>query len=97
MRKKINKTDFYKHLRIYLTWCVLFIVINKVTSPQVNWFIYPILGWGISVFIQAVILFFPLGDEKKPNHSMLNSGDKKEDYLDLKPLEQKKWTDEDIV
>ncbi|MFN9378692.1 MAG: 2TM domain-containing protein, partial [Bacteroidota bacterium] len=53
MTKSINKIDFYKHLRIYLTWCVLFFVINKVTSPNVNWFIYPILGWGISVFIQA--------------------------------------------
>lgn len=98
MAKIINKTDFYKHLRIYLTWCVLFFIINKVTSPNVNWFIYPILGWGISVFIQAIMVFFPTGDEKVKAASHLPSGKNKDaDSLDLKPLQQKNWKEEDIV
>ena len=98
MAKSINKIDFYKHLRIYLTWCVLFFVINKVTSPNVNWFIYPIMGWGISIFIQAIRVFFPVGDEKVKRTSHLPSGkEKKEDFLDLKPLQQKNWKEEDIV
>jgi uncharacterized membrane protein YdbT with pleckstrin-like domain len=90
MAKSINKIDFYKHLRIYLTWCVLFFVINKVTSPNVNWF--------ISIFIQAIMVFFPVGDEKVKASSHLPSGkEKKEDFLDLKPLQQKNWKEEDIV
>ena len=98
MAKSINKIDFYKHLRIYLTWCVLFFVINKVTSPNVNWFIYPILGWGISVFIQAIMVFFPVGDEKVKTTSHWPSGkEKKEVFLELNPLEQKNWKEEDIV
>lgn len=98
MAKIINKTDFYKHLRVYLTWCVLFFIINKVTSPDVNWFIYPILGWGISVFIQAIMVFFPVGDEKVKAISHLPSGKKdKDDFLELKPLQHKNWKEEDMV
>ncbi len=98
MAKSINKIDFYKLLRIYLTWCVLFFVINKVTSPNANWFIYPILGWGISIFIQAIRVYFPVGDKKVKASAHLPSGkEKKEDFLDLKPLQQKNWKEEDIV
>jgi hypothetical protein len=97
MRKKKTKANFFKHLRVYLTWCVLFFVINKVTSPGVNWFIYPIMGWGISVFIQAVFVFFPLDFEKKRFKPELSAGNKKEDFLELKPLVKKKWSDDDMV
>ena len=97
MSKKISKVDFYKHLRIYLIWCVLFFVINKVTSPDVNWFIWPILGWGISVFIQAITVFFPVGDEIFLNKPKLTEGNKEEDLLQLKPLVRKKWAEDDIV
>jgi hypothetical protein len=98
MAKIINKTDFYKQLRIYLTWCVLFFVINKVTSPNVNWFIWPIMGWGIAIFIQAIRVFFPVGDEKVKTTSPLPSGkNDKDDFLVLKPLQQKNWKEEDIV
>jgi hypothetical protein len=55
------------------------------------------MGWGISIFIQAVILFFPIGDERKPNKSLLPPGSNEEDFLDLKSLKQKKWKDEDMV
>jgi hypothetical protein len=97
MSKKISKVDFYKHLRIYLTWCVLFFIINKVTSPDVNWFIWPIFGWGISVFIQAITVFFPVGDEKNNSKPKLTTGNHGEDFLELKPLVRKKWADDDIV
>ncbi|MEY3323574.1 MAG: hypothetical protein RLZZ417_3157 [Bacteroidota bacterium] len=97
MKKKITKVDFYKHLRIYLIWCVLFFIINKVTSPGVNWFIYPILGWGISVFIQAIKVLFPTEEEKISNKPKLTEGNKEDDLLQLKPLLRKKWSDDDIV
>jgi hypothetical protein len=98
MAKSITKIVFYKHLRIYLTWCVLFFVINKVTSPNVNWFIYPIMGWGISIFIQAIRVFFPVGDECVKVTTHLPAGkNKDDDFLVLKPLQQKNWKEEDIV
>jgi len=75
----------------------LFFIINKVTSPDVNWFIWPILGWGISVFIQAITVFFPVGDEKFLNKPKLTEGNKEEDLLQLKPLVRKKWAEDDIV
>lgn len=96
MDKKITQVDFYKHLRIYLTWCVLFFVINKFISPGVNWFIYPILGWGISVFIQAIKVFFPTEEDDISKKPKLTKGNE-DDILKLKPLVTKKWSDDDIV
>ena len=56
-----------------------------MTSPNANWFIYPILGWGISIFIQAIRVYFPVGDKKVKASAHLPSGkEKKEDFLDLK-------------
>ena len=44
------------------------------------------------------MVFFPVGDEKVKTTSHLPSGkEKKEDFLDLKPLKQKNWKEEDIV
>jgi hypothetical protein len=44
------------------------------------------------------MVFFPVGDEKVKATSHLPSGkNKDDDFLDLKPLQQKNWKEEDIV
>jgi len=51
------KLGFYTHLAVYLVSCVIFYVINMATSPEVKWFYWPILGWGIGVFFHGVGVF----------------------------------------
>lgn len=49
-------TSFFVFLRqdkdviIFLLVNLLLIVINIITNPDVLWFIYPLLGWGIPLF-----------------------------------------------
>jgi hypothetical protein len=47
---------FYVHLVVYAVINLGLFVINRVTSPQTHWFIWPLLGWGIAVVLHAVSL-----------------------------------------
>lgn len=44
-----EEKGFYGHLFTYLVFAVLFFIFNKLTS-SVNWWYWPVLGWGIGVF-----------------------------------------------
>jgi hypothetical protein len=59
-RRVEAKLAFYRHLAIYVAVNVLLIIINLITSPETLWFIWPLLGWGIAIVIQAIQVFvFP--------------------------------------
>ncbi|UTJ05432.1 helix-turn-helix domain-containing protein [Arcobacter roscoffensis] len=48
-----NFINFLKHdkgLVIFLFVNTFLIIINLITNPEVLWFIYPLLGWGIPLF-----------------------------------------------
>ncbi len=51
------KSDFYRHLAVYIAVNLLLVVINLVTSPDYFWAIWPLLGWGIGVGIHAMQTF----------------------------------------
>ena len=51
------KKGFYTHLVIYLIVNAFLFAINMLTSPQYFWFVYPLLGWGVSVAIQFFTVF----------------------------------------
>lgn len=54
------KLAFYRHLAVYVAVNILLIVINLITTPETLWFIWPLLGWGIAIVIQAIQVFiFP--------------------------------------
>ncbi|NCF69941.1 MAG: hypothetical protein GWP61_28685 [Chloroflexi bacterium] len=54
------KLAFYKHLATYVAVNILLIIINLLATPETIWFIWPLLGWGIAIVIQAIRVFvFP--------------------------------------
>ena len=51
------KLAFYIHLMAYVAVNALLIVINLAASTRHLWFMWPLLGWGIGVFVHAVVTF----------------------------------------
>lgn len=46
--------EFYSHLRTYLIVNTLFLFINWISSPGEWWVLYPVIGWGFCLTIQAI-------------------------------------------
>jgi hypothetical protein len=46
-----GKRDFLIHLVAYVLINAMLIAINFIYSPDVIWFFYPLLGWGIGIII----------------------------------------------
>jgi hypothetical protein len=44
-----NKVSFIKHGATYLIVMAALAVINNVTSPGYQWWLWPALGWGIGL------------------------------------------------
>ncbi len=42
-----EKRDFSAHLVVYVLVNTMLIAINFIYSPEVIWFFYPLIGWGI--------------------------------------------------
>ncbi len=47
--KEEEKRDFLVHLVVYVLVNTMLIVINLIYSPDVIWFFYPLIGWGIGI------------------------------------------------
>jgi hypothetical protein len=43
------KMNFIRHLATYVVVMVILIIINHVTEPSYQWWIWPAAGWGIGV------------------------------------------------
>lgn len=56
-KRAVTKLGFYKHFLVYFAVMVLLIAINLITSPGYQWFIWPMLGWGLAVAIHAFKAF----------------------------------------
>jgi hypothetical protein len=46
-----EKRDFLIHLVAYVLVNAMLIAINFIYSPDVIWFFYPLLGWGIGITV----------------------------------------------
>ena len=51
------KYRFFVHAGVYTAVMVLLVVINLLTSPQVVWFVWPLIGWGFAVALHGVRVF----------------------------------------
>ena len=51
------KYGFFVHALVYAAVMVLLVIINMLTSPQVVWSIWPLLGWGLAVALHAAKVF----------------------------------------
>ncbi len=49
---------FILHLVIYLMVNGFLAVINLIFSPEVLWFIFPMVGWGIGIVLHFIFSFF---------------------------------------
>ena len=50
----LEKYKFYSHLIIYILVNTLLIIINLTTNSESYWFIFPLSGWGIGLFIHYI-------------------------------------------
>lgn len=65
-KKKVEEEKkFYHHLGVYIVINIFFIVLNLVTSPDHLWFYWPMLGWGLGLFLQGVKVFTNAGFSKE--------------------------------
>ena len=51
------KMAFYIHLAVYVFVNALLVAVNILTSAGHLWFQWPLLGWGIGVFVHALVTF----------------------------------------
>lgn len=57
-QKKVKEIKgFYGNLISYITVISILAFINLRYSPNHLWFFYPMLGWGLGVFFQAMAVF----------------------------------------
>ncbi|MGI9551056.1 MAG: 2TM domain-containing protein [Aurantibacter sp.] len=57
-RKKVEaRLRFRIHLSVYVAVMVLLFIINMFNSPEYLWFIWPLLGWGIGIFVHAMQVY----------------------------------------
>ena len=96
-----KQIDFRRHLRTYLVMCSFFVIVNLVSVGSIGWAIWPILGWGIGVAMQALSLYGPLADpddshpeEESDRQVPLPDLD---DRMELRELDRRPYRDEDLV
>lgn len=66
-RRKVRKIKaYYSHLATYISVNLFLFLINLMTSPSYFWCVFPLLGWGIGMFLHTVAIFgiFGIGGKK---------------------------------
>jgi hypothetical protein len=57
-KKRVKEIrGFYTHLGVYVLINAMLLLINITTSPDILWFYWPLLGWGIAVALHALRVF----------------------------------------
>ena len=49
---------FYIHLTVYVIVNLFLFLLNIITSPDVLWFYWPLLGWVIALVMHALSVFW---------------------------------------
>ena len=63
-KRVVSRVNFYVHLGVYLAVGILLLIINLSNSPEVLWFQWPMMGWGVGVLFHAAGTFlFSSGSE----------------------------------
>lgn len=57
-RKRVEDIKgFYTHLVVYILVNAFLLILNLITSTDTMWFIWPLLGWGIGLFVHFLSVF----------------------------------------
>ena len=60
-RKRVQmKRGFAVHLLLYLFVNAMLIFIWRLTGSGYPWFVWPLFGWGVGIFANAVVLVMEL-------------------------------------
>ena len=99
--RREKQTEFRSHLRTYLVMCACFVVLNLLTIGSIGWAIWPILGWGIGITMQAMSLYGPLADPEedypRERDGRTPMPDLEDERMELRELERRPYRDEDLV
>lgn len=63
VRAKEGRMSFFVHATVYVLVNILLLVINLVFVPQVLWFFYPLIGWGIGLTMHFLFAVLWVGRE----------------------------------
>ncbi len=113
-KKRVKaKKGFYWHIASYLIVNTFLFSINLLTSPGDWWFIFPLLGWGVSIIFHFIGVFGIPGlnfndkawEEKEINKELQKMVPQKDspilpdEELELKEFKElrKDWKDSDFV
>ncbi len=59
-RRRANaKLGFFIHLAVFVCVNTAMMAVNLLNHPQVPWFRFPLLGWGIGLAVHALAVFLP--------------------------------------
>jgi hypothetical protein len=57
-RERVRRLrGFYIHLVVYVLINTMLFLLNIATSPDILWFYWPLLGWGIGIAMHAFFVF----------------------------------------
>ncbi len=86
-KKQVDELKgFYSHLLCYIFVMIVIVYINLKYTPEILWFTWTLLGWGIGLFFHAVRVFnfFPYfnkeWEEKKIQAFMKEEMDNKNKF-----------------
>jgi hypothetical protein len=54
----LGDTGFFFHFSAYVIVNVILIAVNLLFTPQVIWFFWPLLGWGIGILAHGLAVHF---------------------------------------
>jgi uncharacterized protein YhhL (DUF1145 family) len=61
-----DRLGFYSHFAVYVIVNIILYIINRMTAPGgYQWFIWPLMGWGIAVLFHFMDVFVLSGNLKE--------------------------------
>lgn len=54
----LGDTGFFFHFSAYVLVNAILIAVNLLLTPQVLWFIWPLLGWGVGILAHGLAVNF---------------------------------------
>lgn len=86
-KKRVEEIrSFYVHLFVYVIVNLGLFLINIIAFPKSLWFYWPLIGWGIGLFIHWFVAFIAEGvlgvhwEEKKINEIMEKNKSRKVNF-----------------
>jgi len=67
MNRLLDDLGFKIHFAAYACVNLLLIAINLLTTPNVLWFYWPLLGWGIGIIAHGAAIYYSGGRSRRPS------------------------------